>query len=81
MPLCSSSNHILHPEPDSLPSGGCSLPAVLAASANAAGEAIDNMRWPEILGTIAGENTILMIVRSIEEVQTVIDRINTMIQR
>ena len=30
----------------------------LAGSANAAGEAIDSMRWPEVLGTISGDNTI-----------------------
>ena len=53
----------------------------LSASASIAAETIDSLQWPEILGTIAGENTILMIVRSIEDVQTVIDRINAMIRR
>ena len=43
--------------------------------------ALDNMQNPEILGTIAGENTILMIVRSIEEVQIVVDRLNAMMRR
>ncbi|MDD3412316.1 MAG: arginine repressor [Eubacteriales bacterium] len=53
----------------------------LSGSANVAAEAIDNLAWPEILGTLAGDNTILMIVRSVEEVQVVIDRINEMIRR
>ena len=53
----------------------------ISASANIAAEAIDSLQWPEILGTIAGENTILMIVRSVEDVQTVIQRINAMIRR
>ena len=53
----------------------------LSATASIAAETIDSLQWAEILGTIAGENTILMIVRSIEDVQTVIDRINAMIQR
>lgn len=53
----------------------------LSATASIAAETIDSLQWPEILGTIAGENTILMIVRSIEDVQTVIDRINAMIIR
>lgn len=53
----------------------------LSASADIACETIDSMQWPEILGTIAGENTILMIVRSIEEVTTVLERINSMIHR
>ncbi len=53
----------------------------LSATASIAAEAIDSLQWPEVLGTIAGENTILMIVRSIEDVQTVVDRINAMIIR
>ena len=35
----------------------------LAGSANVAAEAIDSMRLPQILGTMAGDNTILVIVR------------------
>ncbi len=50
------------------------------ASASIAAETIDNLQWPEILGTIAGENTILMIVRSIEEVQVVLERLNSMMR-
>ena len=46
----------------------------LAASANAAGEAIDNMRWPEILGTISGDNTIFIVVRSDEDAPVVVER-------
>lgn len=53
----------------------------LSASASIAAETIDSLQWPEILGTIAGENTILMIVRSIEEVPLVVDRLNAMIRR
>ena len=36
----------------------------LSASANAACEAIDSMKWSEVLGTIAGDNTLLVITRS-----------------
>lgn len=36
----------------------------LSGSANVAAEAIDNMNWPEVLGTIAGDNTIFIAVRS-----------------
>lgn len=53
----------------------------LSGSANTAAEAIDSMHWPEILGTIAGDNTILMIVRSIEEVKPVMERLNEMMHR
>ena len=53
----------------------------LSASASIAAETIDSLQWPEILGTIAGENTILVIVRSIDEVKQVVDRLNAMIRR
>ena len=51
----------------------------MTASADVAAETIDSLQWPEILGTIAGENTILIIVRSIDEVKPVMERINAMI--
>ena len=44
----------------------------LSGSASVAAEAIDSMRLPQILGTMAGDNTILVIVKTEEEaVQTV----------
>ncbi len=52
----------------------------LPGSAHVAAEAIDNMKCPEILGTIAGDNTILMIVRSNEEVDGVIRRFKGIIK-
>ena len=38
----------------------------LSGSANVAAEAIDTLDWPEILGTIAGDNTVLIVVRDAE---------------
>ncbi len=52
----------------------------LPGSANVAAEMIDGLRWPEILGTLAGDNTILMLVRSVEEVDTVLKRIDDMLR-
>lgn len=46
----------------------------LPGSAHVAAEAIDSLKWPEVLGTIAGDNTILMILRANEEVDAVIRR-------
>ena len=46
----------------------------LSGSAHVAGEALDSLKWPEVLGTIAGDNTILVIVRSNEEVDAVLRR-------
>ena len=46
----------------------------LPGSAHVAGEAVDSLRWPEVLGTIAGDNTILVIARSNEDVDAVLRR-------
>ena len=53
----------------------------LSASANAAAEAIDSMKWSEVLGSIAGDNTILVIARSEEAVESLMTRFNTLIKR
>ena len=53
----------------------------LSASASAAGEAIDSMKWSEVMGTIAGDNTLLIITRSNEAVETLIGRFNTLLNR
>ena len=52
----------------------------LAGSAHVAAEAIDSLKWPEILGTLAGDNTILLIIRSNEEVAQVTARIQEMMK-
>jgi len=52
----------------------------LPGSAHVAGEAVDSLRWPEVLGTIAGDNTILVIVRSNEEVEAVLRRFHGIIR-
>ena len=52
----------------------------LPGSANVAAEMLDSLRWPEILGTLAGDNTILMIVRTVEEVEVVLRRIDDMLR-
>ena len=53
----------------------------LSASANAAAEAIDSLKWSEVLGSIAGDNTILVIARSEEAVESLMARFNTLIKR
>jgi transcriptional regulator of arginine metabolism len=45
-----------------------------------AAEALDSLHWPEILGSLAGDNTILLIIRSNEEVPGVITRIQDMMK-
>lgn len=53
----------------------------LPGSANAAGEAIDSMRWPEVLGTISGDNTIFVAVRSSEEAPAVVEKFQEILKR
>ena len=53
----------------------------ISASAQAAAEAIDSLKWPELLGTIAGDNTILVIARSEEAVESVVNRFHALIKR
>ena len=38
------------------------------------------MHWPEVLGTLAGDNTVLLIIRSNEETITVTSRIREMMK-
>lgn len=47
----------------------------LSGSAPGVGEAIDSLHWPEIAGTVAGDNTVLVVVRSRELVPGVLDRL------
>ena len=47
----------------------------LSGSANVAAEAIDNMNWKEVLGTIAGDNTIFVAVRSESDAEEIASRI------
>ena len=47
----------------------------LSGSANVAAEAIDNMNWKEVLGTIAGDNTIFVAVRSENDAAEIAARI------
>ena len=52
----------------------------LAGSANAAAEAIDSMHLPEILGTMAGDNTILVIVQNEAEAAQAVKRFQDMLK-
>ena len=52
----------------------------LSGSANVAAEALDSLRWPEILGSLAGDNTILLIIRSNDEVPGIIARIQELMK-
>ncbi|MGN0777681.1 MAG: arginine repressor [Aristaeellaceae bacterium] len=52
----------------------------LSGSANVAAEALDSLHWPEILGSLAGDNTILLIIRAESNTADVVRRIQEMIK-
>ena len=53
----------------------------LSGSANAAAEAIDNMNWKEVLGTIAGDNTVFLVVRNDGDAADIAARIQKTISK
>ncbi len=56
-------------------SGNIIVVKTLSGSANVAAEAIDNLGWPEILGTIAGDNTVFMVVKNTDDTVEISERI------
>lgn len=50
----------------------------LTGSANAAAEAVDSLHWPEVVGTLAGDNTIFVVVQTKEMVPGVVARYQAM---
>ena len=53
----------------------------LSGSANAAAEAIDNMDWKDVLGTIAGDNTVFLVVRNECDAADITSRILKLVSR
>ncbi len=51
----------------------------LPGTANIFGELIDNLEWEEVMGTICGDDTILIICRSEQGSQAVVDHIKSMV--
>ncbi len=60
-------------------SGQMIVVRTISGSANIAAEAIDKMQLPEILGTIAGDNTIFIVGRNQEDAADICARIRKMI--
>lgn len=52
----------------------------LSGTASAAAEAIDNLDWKNILGTIAGDNTILVIAKSKSAVKDIVAKFEDIIR-
>lgn len=52
----------------------------ITGSASAAGEAIDSMKWPEVLGSIAGDNTVFIAIHDVKSVQDVVRKFQKMMK-
>lgn len=52
----------------------------LSGSASMAAEAIDSMQWPEVIGSLAGDNTIMLIIREDVDAQIVVNRLREYIK-
>jgi transcriptional regulator of arginine metabolism len=52
----------------------------LTGSAQGAAAAIDTLDWEEIVGTIAGDDTIMVIIRNKDKVPLVLERFNRLIE-
>lgn len=61
-------------------SGNLIVVKTLNGSANMAAEALDSLHWQEILGSLAGDNTLLLIIREDASASDVVERIQGMIQ-
>ena len=46
-------------------------------NANAVASALDNAQWAEIMGSVAGDDTILVVARNKEEIPKIIDRLES----
>jgi transcriptional regulator of arginine metabolism len=52
----------------------------MPGTAQAVAAAIDNTKWPEILGTVAGDDTIFMVVKPVEAVPDVIAKFRDLLK-
>lgn len=53
----------------------------VAGMAMAVAAALDALKFPEIVGCIAGDDTIMVAVRTVEETQKLMDKIHVMIEK
>jgi transcriptional regulator of arginine metabolism len=62
-------------------SGNIVLLKTLAGCAGAAGEALDSIGIPHVIGSVAGDNTIMFVVDDPANSQEVMDYLNTLLQK
>ncbi|MDO4517993.1 MAG: arginine repressor [Bacillota bacterium] len=62
-------------------SGNIVLLKCLSGCANAAGEALDSMGLTHVLGSVAGDNTILLVIDDPSNADETVDILNRMLER
>lgn len=60
-------------------SGNIIVIKTLSGCANAAGEAVDSLNLPYMLGTIAGDNTIMIVVDDVNNVPFLVEKFNELL--
>ena len=51
----------------------------VSGMAMAAAAALDDMQWPEIVGCVAGDNTVMCAIRSVEDALAVMNKLKKML--
>lgn len=62
-------------------SGNIVLMKTLSGCANAAAETLDNLELEHVIGSVAGDNTILLVVDDPANSQAVVDRLNSLLSK
>ncbi|NLG84323.1 MAG: arginine repressor [Firmicutes bacterium] len=47
----------------------------LSGAANGVADVLDDLEWPEVVGILAGDDTILMVVRRREQTEEIVERL------
>ena len=61
-------------------SGNIVLVKAISGCAAAVGEALDNMNLPHVIGSVAGDNTLLMVIDDPANSQEIVDHLNEMLK-
>jgi transcriptional regulator of arginine metabolism len=60
---------------DTIPVGNFVVLKTVSGNASGTAKCLDDIGWPEIIGTIAGDDTVLIILKSPEDAKIVIDKL------
>ncbi|MEG1613313.1 MAG: arginine repressor [Clostridia bacterium] len=52
----------------------------ISGSANSAAALIDKMSFPEVIGCVAGDDTILIVVKSLDKVEGIVDKLKSLME-